>query len=1366
MYVAKKNECSLLKFKKQHILLILFTISITLKSTAQQVFPVLANLQVSPPYSPYLSDYSAAGSTKLQLNLFLKDLTRTGYQCRLRLRIEGLGITIQSRNDFSVVPSTLNGGEMSTLSGSELAAYLNPQNLVFQGIDEAELRRSGGKLPEGLYRLTIEVLDYYRRSVVSNAAMAVLPIFLAYPPIVNLPLDGGTVEAAEPQNLVFQWTPRNTGSANSGYGTAYEVKLVEIVPQDRDANDAMRSSRPVFQTLTDRTMLVYGPSEPALVPGASYALQVRAIDAEGRDLFVNNGYSEVVRFTYGQRCPAPPNLMLELAGTSAIRASWNILPHQQAFTLRYRQAGSPSAQWFEREVFSNSEVVGGLRPATAYEFQVGARCAYGYGDYSGVQTFNVPNGDFSQGDFVCGNADNLPEVAQGTPLPALVPPMVFLAGRFPVQVVRATGSDGTFSGTGTVGVPFLRALSFQVSFQNVSINTDMKLTGGRVVFVRRQLEQGIQQGIAAITVRPDADGNVAAISSNGLPTIVDAAISPWPGPLPTYDPVARTVRFTASVDGGEPMQINLKLVEGQPPLTFQDKNQETFGVDEKGSVAYRGKVPPSGFFAGGGSGGTFAVDNGRGRVEFLPHPQQRYGLDIHDGGLAAKSRAYADAYRPLSDGNAAHRANWKSLASGQADRVLARLTITDPKLDPKKLFFTTGKGDTLSATAMGGNDYAIDLAGALPDNSGEVYAAYPDEKGGTKGGGNTYLGRLDLYSFAPIGKKLVVVPVNGAGAGLSAAVLQNGLNAIYAPAVVSWTVELAPNFATDARFDDLESGNSGAMAAYTDAQKQLVKAYRDAGNKLEDGSCYIFVVRSLSNGDAGYMVRGGQTGFVSSTDVRTFAHELGHGAFRLPHTWDAYGLPKGSTDNLMDYGSGTGLWYAQWRYMRNPDVIFRPLQADEKGAAQASNKDLLIRILKSIKGANSDGSFVFDDFVSAMNLNKEGFVDVIDLDGNKLELGFVGRRSLNAFNVINLNKIGSMYSAKKQKDNLTFYEFSLVENLGTLDGSYKKIESVFELYVLTKDTAFFEGYLAFDKSKLILKKDEEIVKPKGYELKAEDLSKIFPYIKSEKAKEIANVINKYSDRFEINTPLRMAHFLGQIGAETGLTDLLENSYAKQEILTSKKTRTLRPKNGEYVIKYCDLFDGYNKVSDECPFPYCDDVIIVPDKERFKEGKTWYAKTTFMKDDNTLKPKSKYYINSPNNLDFFNYVYACQLDNGSVSSKDGSRFRGRGFIQLTGLVNYKEFQRKWNSTYAKDNPKNFICRSNECDKNLELLNSDVEIAMLAAMAYWNDADANLKSTGVNKQIIKQISKIVNGGLHGFKQRVSYTTTAYKILSNEN
>ena len=41
-------------------------------------------------------------------------------------------------------------------------------------------------------------------------------------------------------------------------------------------------------------------------------------------------------------------------------------------------------------------------------------------------------------------------------------------------------------------------------------------------------------------------------------------------------------------------------------------------------------------------------------------------------------------------------------------------------------------------------------------------------------------------------------------------------------------------------------------------------------------------------------------------------------------------------------------------------------------------------------------------------------------------------------------------------------------------------------------------------------------------------------------------------------------------------------------------------------------------------------------------------------------------------EFFNWVYGNMLGNGSVSSGDGYKYRGRGFNQLTGLYTYKKY----------------------------------------------------------------------------------------------
>lgn len=54
----------------------------------------------------------------------------------------------------------------------------------------------------------------------------------------------------------------------------------------------------------------------------------------------------------------------------------------------------------------------------------------------------------------------------------------------------------------------------------------------------------------------------------------------------------------------------------------------------------------------------------------------------------------------------------------------------------------------------------------------------------------------------------------------------------------------------------------------------------------------------------------------------------------------------------------------------------------------------------------------------------------------------------------------------------------------------------------------------------------------SFPITGDQLKEIFPTTKQDRCDEVAELINKYSDKFEINTPLRMAHFLGQIGWES------------------------------------------------------------------------------------------------------------------------------------------------------------------------------------------------------------------------------------------
>lgn len=138
------------------------------------------------------------------------------------------------------------------------------------------------------------------------AAEACAFYFLAKsePPLVNYPSCGTKLPARQVQQVVFSWLPRNTASANSAGSTGYEFYLYEVRPAGRDVNDLVRTARPIYQVSTEYTQLIYGASEPALQEGMQYAWRVQAQDKDGKDLFRNNGYSEICSFTYGGVDPA------------------------------------------------------------------------------------------------------------------------------------------------------------------------------------------------------------------------------------------------------------------------------------------------------------------------------------------------------------------------------------------------------------------------------------------------------------------------------------------------------------------------------------------------------------------------------------------------------------------------------------------------------------------------------------------------------------------------------------------------------------------------------------------------------------------------------------------------------------------------------------------------------------------------------------------------------------------------------------------------------------------------------------------------------------------------------------------------------
>ncbi|MFZ6010921.1 MAG: fibronectin type III domain-containing protein [Bacteroidota bacterium] len=460
------------------ILLLIFFTALQLKFAAAQVYPVQGNAALIPPYSVYLADYTSRTTDRLVLNIVLNDINRPELQVRLRLKIEGQNAKIETKPEYIGAPITLQGGIPLRLNGTDLIEYFNPQNLNFSGITRREFEKSGA-LPQGFYQFCFEVVEYNRGVKISNTICAPGWLILNDPPIVNLPRNNEKLKPTLPQNVIFQWTPRHTGSPNSAFSTEYELTMVEVWPATRNPNDAVLTSPPILETTTRSSSFVYGPAETPLELGRRYAFRVRAksmVGVEEFDLFKNNGFSEVFSFVYGDACQVPMNVSADGKTPSRFTAHWDGQFNHTGFQLRYREAGNANAQWFTANTLVNEIEIASLKPNTTYEYQVAGSCGIfesALTTVATVKTARTPAAAYS-----CG----LPIQTFNLDLASLAASLqvgdIIQAGDFEVQLTRVRGSNGMFSGEGTVIVPFLNSVKVKAVFSDIKVNKENRLVAG------------------------------------------------------------------------------------------------------------------------------------------------------------------------------------------------------------------------------------------------------------------------------------------------------------------------------------------------------------------------------------------------------------------------------------------------------------------------------------------------------------------------------------------------------------------------------------------------------------------------------------------------------------------------------------------------------------------------------------------------------------------------------------------------------------------------------------------------------------------------------------------------------------------------
>ncbi len=273
---------------------------------AQGPTPIVVTTNVVPPYDPDLSVWER------NPNRFLVTLRNTDATKSYRIRLGGSvasddgGVTISLDNNFPAMAITLAPGATRTLNARQTGLF-DPNAVQVTGADRDEIARTR-KLPEGSYRACLQALDFNTLDPLSAGAPAGCASFFireADVPRPFFPGCGDLVKETPIQTVNLQWSRPTVAS---GGILQYELVIVKVIGEKSPEEAILSATTPLFfiKKAIATNYYQYGPIDPALEVGTTYAWRVRATEATGGVSFPNDGWSEICSFVYADTFPTTP----------------------------------------------------------------------------------------------------------------------------------------------------------------------------------------------------------------------------------------------------------------------------------------------------------------------------------------------------------------------------------------------------------------------------------------------------------------------------------------------------------------------------------------------------------------------------------------------------------------------------------------------------------------------------------------------------------------------------------------------------------------------------------------------------------------------------------------------------------------------------------------------------------------------------------------------------------------------------------------------------------------------------------------------------------------------------------------------------
>jgi hypothetical protein len=894
----------------------------TTQNSYAQTYPVQITTLLNPPFSGYLPDYGSLGNQNLKLLVQFNDFTKPSYNIKLKFKLTGQNITLQSKSYYFEGPFTLIPGVPLEISGSDLAGLLSSNNLDFSNLSKNEYE-TGKVLPEGLYTLCFTAYDYNNPTniQVSNQSCYSAWMLLNDPPYLNMPLCGNPVTVSNPQNLTFLWTSMNLTSPNSAANTSYEFSLYQIQPNGASPNNIIQTLPPIYQTTTALTTLNYGLTDPVLNLGREYVWRVKAIDNSGRDVFKNQGYSQLCTFTYGSMAQFLDSsaIALTLQGTPLsyrqAKCFWDTLNVYKSYTLYYKATNG--ANWvYNDNVTKNYSIVDKLEPSRSYyAYLRGVLLDDTEGPASNTVTINTP----PKIEYQCGQSPNFTPT-NTKPLKLAAPGQLWEVGQFDVQITNISSNPinqmGQYSGFGKVAVPFLGNANFNVKFTNITVNEQYQVIAGKIDVI--------------------TEGINSWVKNHNLP-------AGWNQ--------ADTVKINGQINSVSVNTSGQILVNGSPVassgsnVVISGSNGQTTYVSPNGSI-----TTEAGPLSSAVSPTLTALKDSIQMLQFSAHPQGLYNFDSKQNSAQTAGKNYES----LQQGTSPYYVAEKLLITGTQDKLIATLspsTAASKGINLQSLYFKRSNGKIIPHTSTGNNTWELsELNGRLHLFKDALWAF---AKKANSTDTNSYpIGKINLSSVDKLIKKVKLIPVNTIGASTDATALQTQLNALYKKAGLEWQVSKEANLSvSNYNVDSLLTVSRSALnTSYGADLKQIINAYKAINTSIDSEQGYLFLCNKAKNNELGYMALNKTYGFIFLNNNNqlplTIAHELGHGKLVLEHTF-AGSANSGSSQNLMDYNGGNLFNHLQLQNIHDPKTLDNFLatlvQDSESGALFETNLEQFIK---------------------------------------------------------------------------------------------------------------------------------------------------------------------------------------------------------------------------------------------------------------------------------------------------------------------------------------------------------------------------------------------------------------------------------------